>query len=68
MKSVVPVILLVEIDICSLELEYEICNSRIWEVILIVDSTILLDYGDQFMKSLHIVDSKSWTQTLGISL
>ena len=38
-----------------------IYNSRIEEVILIGDSTILLDYGYQFMGSLHTVDSKSQT-------
>ena len=38
-----------------------ICNSRIGEVVLISDSTTLLDYGHQFMGSLHVVDSKSRT-------
>ena len=33
----------------------EICNSRIWEVILIGDNTTLLDYEHQFMESLHIM-------------
>ena len=37
----------------------EICNSNIREVILIGDSTILLNYGHQFMESLHVVDSRS---------
>ena len=36
----------------------EICNSRIGEVILIGDCTILLDYRHQFMESLHVVDSR----------
>ena len=40
----------------------EIYNSNIREVILIGDSTILLNYGHQFMGSLHIVDSRSQTQ------
>ena len=39
----------------------EIYNSRIVEVILMGDSTTLLDYGHQFMGSLHVVDSRSWT-------
>ena len=38
-----------------------ICNSRIGEVILICDSTTLLDYKHQFMGSLHAVDSRSQT-------
>ena len=46
----------------------EIYNLRIWEVILIGDSTTLLDYEYQFMGSLHTVDGRSQTQTLGISL
>ena len=33
-----------------------ICNSRIGEVILIGDSTTLLDYRHYFMGSLHAVD------------
>ena len=37
----------------------EICNSRIGEVILIGDNTTLLNYGHQFIGSLHVVDSKS---------
>ena len=37
----------------------KICNSRIGEVILIGDNTTLLYYGQQFMGSLPIVDSKS---------
>ena len=36
----------------------EICNSSIGKVILIGDSTTLLDYGHQFMESLHAVDSR----------
>ena len=40
----------------------------IWEVILIGDSTTLLDYGHQFKKSLYVVDSKSRAQALGVSL
>ena len=39
----------------------EIYNLRIEELILIGDSTILLDYRHRFMRSLHVVDSKSWT-------
>ena len=39
----------------------KICNSRIGEVILIGDNSTLLDYGYQFMGSLHTVDSKSQT-------
>ena len=35
------------------------CHIRIEEVILIVDKTTLLDYGHQFMKSLHVVDNKA---------
>ena len=59
---------LVKFDIYSLELEYVnwsnngwIYNLMIREVILICDNTTLLNYGHQFMKSLHVVDSKSWT-------
>ena len=37
----------------------KICNSRIGEVILIGDNTTLLYYGQQFMGSLPVVDSKS---------
>ena len=37
----------------------EIYNSRIWKVILIGDNATLLDYEHQFMKGLHVVDSKS---------
>ena len=37
----------------------EICNSRVGEVIFIGDNTTLLDYGHQFIGSLHIVDSMS---------
>ena len=40
----------------------EIYNSNIREVILIGDNTILLNYGRQFMGSLHVVDSRSQTQ------
>ena len=40
----------------------EIYNSNIREVILIGDSTILLNYGHQFMGSLHVVDSRLQTQ------
>ena len=36
-----------------------ICNLRIENVILIGDSTTLLEYGYQFMGGLHIVDSKT---------
>ena len=75
MKYVTTIIHLVEFDICSLELEYVIWshdkwvyNSRIWEVILIGDRTTLLDYGHRFMGSLHAVDSRSRTWTLGVSL
>ena len=42
----------------------EICNSMIEEVILIGDSTTLLDYGHRFIGSLHAVDSRSWTRAL----
>ena len=45
-----------------------ICNSRIWEVILIDDNTTLLDYEHQFMGSLHAVDSSSQTRALSVSL
>ena len=34
---------------------------RIREVILIGDNTTLLDYGYQFMESLHVVDSRLQT-------
>ena len=43
------------------------CNLRIGEVILIGGSTNLLSYGHQFMRSLHVVDSRSQTQALSIS-
>ena len=33
-------------------------NSRIGDVILIGDSTTLLDYGHQFIGNLHVVDSR----------
>ena len=42
----------------------EICNLRIWKVILIGNNTTLLDYKYQFMGGLHTVDSKSGTQAL----
>ena len=59
-----------EFDICSLELEHVswshvrshvnwLVDPKILKVILIGDSTALLDYGHQFMGSLHVVDSKS---------
>ena len=35
----------------------EIYNSSIGNVILIDGNTTLLDYGHQFMRSLHIVDT-----------
>ena len=38
-----------------------ICNSMIEEVILIGDNTILLDYKQQPMGSLHAMDGRSWT-------
>ena len=38
-----------------------IYNSRIGKVILIDDSTTLLDYEHQFMGSLHVMDSRSRT-------
>ena len=37
----------------------EIYNSRIGAVILIGDSTTLLDYRHQFIGNLHAVDSRS---------
>ena len=37
----------------------KICDLRIEEIILIGDSTILLNYGHQFIGSLHAVDSRS---------
>ena len=55
MKFVATVIPLMELDIG------EIYNSMIWEVILIGDSTTLLDYRHQFMGSLLAVDSRSHT-------
>ena len=62
----VTVNFLVEFDICFLEVGMsfdhiisEIYNSNIWEVILIGDSTTLLDYEHQFMGSLHAVDNRS---------
>ena len=33
----------------------EIYNSRIGKIILINDSIVVLDYGYQFIRSLHIV-------------
>ena len=39
----------------------DIYNSRIGKVILIDDSTTLLDYEHQFMGSLHVMDSRSKT-------
>ena len=36
-----------------------ICNLRIEEVILVGDSTTLLDYGHWFMGCLHAVEGKS---------
>ena len=46
----------------------EIYNLRIWEVILMSDSTTLLYYGYQFMGSLHAMDSKSQTWALSVLL
>ena len=46
----------------------DVCNSRIGKVILISDSTTLLDYEHQFMGSLHVVDSRSQTRALGVLL
>ena len=40
----------------------EIYNSRTGKVILIGNNTSLLDYGHQFMESLHIMNSKLRTQ------
>ena len=75
MKYVTTIIPLVEFDICSLELEYVnrshnnvICNSRIWEVILLGNSTTLLYCGYQFIGSLHVVDSRLRIWALGFSL
>ena len=42
-------------------------NSRIGEIIMIGDSTTLLDYGHQFMGSL-VCNSRSQTQALSVSL
>ena len=68
-KSVTTVIPLVKFDIYPFELEYVSRshnkwdhNLRIWEVILISDSTTLLDYGYQFMGNLHAVDGMSRTR------
>ena len=36
-----------------------IYDLRIEEVILIGDSTVLLDYGHQFIRNLHAMNSKS---------
>ena len=71
-KSITTIILLVKFDIYSSELESmsvdhiisEICNVRIREVILISDSTILLDYKYQFIESQHVVHSRSQACTL----
>ena len=41
----------------------EICNSRIGDVILISDNTTLLNYKHQFMRSLHVVDSRLRTSS-----
>ena len=41
-----------------------ICNSRIGEVILIGDSTISLDYENEFMESLYVVNNRSQTRAL----
>ena len=41
----------------------ETYNLRIREVILIGDSTPLLDYGYQFMVNLHVVNSRSQNRT-----
>ena len=41
----------------------DVCNSRIGKVILISDSTTLLDYEHQFMRILRAINSKTWTQT-----
>ena len=38
----------------------QICNSSFGKVILIGDNTTLLDYGDQIIESLHVVNSRSW--------
>ena len=71
-KSMATIIPLVEFSIYFSELEYiimsGICNSRIWKVILIGDNTTLLYYKHQFRGSLHAMDSRSWTRTLGVSL
>ena len=40
-----------------------VCNSKIREVILIGDSTPLLDYGYRFMVNLHVVNSRSQNRT-----
>ena len=65
MKFVATVIPLVEFDICSIEVEYDIisgiCNSSIGKIISIGDNTILLHYGHQFIGSLHAMDSRSQT-------
>ena len=37
----------------------EIYSSNIGKVILIGDNNILLDYKQQYMGSLHVVDSRS---------
>ena len=45
-----------------------ISNSMIREVILIGDNITLLDYGHQFIWSLHVVDSRSWTPIVILDL
>ena len=39
-----------------------ICNLRIKEVILIGDSTTLIDYKYQYIRSLHVADGISQTR------
>ena len=36
-----------------------IYNSRIVDIILINENITLVEYGYQFMRSLHVVDSRS---------
>ena len=69
MESIAIIIFLVEFDTYYLELEYlidhiinGIYNSG--DVILIGDNITLLYYKHQFIGSLHVVNSKSWTRTL----
>ena len=45
-----------------------ICNSRLLKVIFIGDNTILLNYKHHLIGSLHIMDSRSQTHALGVSL